>query len=83
LNLQPRFNICRTTTVDVVVRGHDQRALVLMRWGLIPGWWKKSIKEMRMATFNARAETVAEKPVFRDSFNKRRCLMPATGYYEW
>jgi putative SOS response-associated peptidase YedK len=67
-NLQPRFNICPTTEVDVVVRGDDQRALVPMRWGIIPGWWKKPIKEMRMATFNARAETAAEKPAFRDSF---------------
>jgi putative SOS response-associated peptidase YedK len=82
-NLQPRFNICPTTEVDVVVRGGDQRALVPMRWGLVPGWWKKPLKEMRMATFNALAETVAEKPAFRDSFHKRRYLMPASGYYEW
>jgi putative SOS response-associated peptidase YedK len=40
LELQPRFNICPTTTVDVVVRGSDERALVPMRWGLVPGWWK-------------------------------------------
>jgi putative SOS response-associated peptidase YedK len=82
-NLQPRFNICPTTNVDVVIRGEGQRSLVPMRWGLIPGWWKKPLKEMRLATFNARAETVAEKPMFRDSFKRRRCLMPASGYYEW
>ena len=82
-NLQPRYNICPTTEVDTVVRGDDQRSLVPMRWGLIPGWWKKPLKEMRLATFNARAETVAEKPMFRDSFKKRRCLIPASGYYEW
>ena len=82
-NLQPRFNICPTTEVDTVVRGDDQRALIPMRWGLIPGWWKKPLKEMRLATFNARAETIAEKPMFRDSFKRRRCLMPASGYYEW
>src|ERR1019366_6251381 len=82
-NLQPRFNICPTTDVDVVIRGEGPRALVPMRWGLIPGWWKKPLKEMRLATFNARAETVAEKPMFRDSFKRRRCLMPASGYYEW
>ena len=82
-NLQPLFNIGPTTDVDVVIRGEGPRALVPMRWGLIPGWWKKPLKEMRLATFNARAETVAEKPMFRDSFKRRRCLMPASGYYEW
>ena len=66
-NLQPRFNICPTTNVDVVIRGEGPRALVPMRWGLIPGWWKKPLKEMRLATFNARAETVAEKPSYARS----------------
>lgn len=82
-NLQPRYNICPTTEIDVVVRGDDQHALVPMRWGLVPSWWSKPLKEMKMATFNARAETVAEKPMFRDSFKARRCLIPASGYYEW
>lgn len=82
-NLQPRYNICPTTEIDVVVRGDDKHALVPMRWGLVPTWWSKPLKEMKMATFNARAETVAEKPMFRDSFKKRRCLIPASGYYEW
>jgi putative SOS response-associated peptidase YedK len=54
-----------------------------MRWGLVPSWWSKPLKEMRMATFNARAETVAEKPMFRDAFKKQRCLIPASGCYEW
>src|SRR2546430_6040647 len=53
-----------------------------MRWQLIPPWWKKSLKELP-ATFNARAETVAEKPMFRDAFRRSRCLIPASGYYEW
>jgi putative SOS response-associated peptidase YedK len=82
-NLHPRFNICPTTTVDVVIKGDGVRSLVPMRWGIIPVWWKKPFKEMRLATFNARAETIAEKPMFRDSFKRRRCLMPASGYYEW
>jgi putative SOS response-associated peptidase YedK len=82
-NIQPSFNVCPTDTVDVVVRGDDKRVLVPMRWGLIPGWWKKPLKEMRVATFNARAETIVEKPMFRDAFKHRRCLMPASGYYEW
>lgn len=82
-NLQPDFNVCPTDPVDVVIRGDDKRALVQMRWGLIPGWWKKPLKEMRMATFNARSDTIDEKPMFRESFERRRCLMPASGYYEW
>lgn len=82
-NLQPRYNICPTAAVDVVIFGDGQRTLVPMRWGLIPGWWKKPLKEMRLATFNARAETITEKSMFRKSFQQRRCLMPASGYYEW
>ena len=51
--------------------------------GLDPRWWSKPLKEMRVATFNARAETVQEKPFFRDAFKRNRCLMPISGYYEW
>jgi len=84
-NLQPRYNICPTTDIDTVVLASalDGRGLMPMRWGLVPNWWSKPLKEMRMATFNARAESVAEKPMFRDSFKRRRCLIPASGYYEW
>jgi putative SOS response-associated peptidase YedK len=78
-NLQPRFNICPTDTVDAVV----DHQLVPMRWGLIPAWWGKPLKEFKLATFNARAETVAEKPMFRSAFKNSRCLIPASGYYEW
>src|SRR3954467_4213660 len=53
-----------------------------MRWGLIPAWWKKKAKETP-ATFNARAETVHEKPMFRGAFKRTRCLIPISGYYEW
>ena len=82
-NLQPRYNICPTTQVDAVVFQDDKRRLQSMRWGLIPNWWNKPLKEMKLATFNARAETVAEKPMFRSAFKRNRCLMPASGYYEW
>jgi putative SOS response-associated peptidase YedK len=54
-----------------------------MRWGLVLSWWPKPLKELRAATFNARVETVAEKPFFRDAFRRTRCLIPASGYYEW
>jgi putative SOS response-associated peptidase YedK len=82
-NLQPRYNVCPTTAVDVVIFGDGQRTLVPMRWGLIPGWWKRPLKEMRLATFNARADTITEKSMFRESFQRRRCLIPVSGYYEW
>src|SRR5262245_41854827 len=55
-----------------------------MRWGIIPYWWQKSIKDAgRLASFNARVETVETKPFFREPFKKRRCLMPVSGYFEW
>ena len=60
-----------------------KRELVPMRWGLIPRWWSKTIKEAKMATFNARAETIETKPFFRDAFKRTRCLIPLSGYYEW
>jgi putative SOS response-associated peptidase YedK len=86
-NLQPRYNIAPTTFIDVVtsrVRNREivGREIVPMRWGLIPGWWKESRKDAP-ATFNARAETVAEKPMFRGAFKYRRCIIPASGFYEW
>ncbi|HRF09053.1 MAG TPA: SOS response-associated peptidase [Xanthobacteraceae bacterium] len=81
-NLQPRYNICPTTTIDAVVERDGKRAVEEMRWGLVPSWWKKTLKELP-ATFNARAETVAEKPMFRAAFKRNRCIIPASGYYEW
>jgi putative SOS response-associated peptidase YedK len=47
-NLEPRYNICPTTTVDTIVAGDGQRVLVPMRWGIIPGWWTKPLKDMRL-----------------------------------
>jgi len=83
VNLQARYNIAPTTTVDAVIpRGADRLKLVKMRWGLIPSWWKKTAKEVP-ATFNARAETVASKPMFRAAYKRSRCIVPASGYYEW
>jgi hypothetical protein len=81
-NLQPNYNLCPTQTLQTVVEQEGGRALVPMRWGLVPAWWSKGLKELP-ATFNARAETVAEKPMFRDAFRRRRCLIPISGYYEW
>ena len=81
-NLRPRYNIGPTTTIDVVRLAESGPELVPMRWGLIPGWWKKTAKEVP-STFNARAETVAEKPMFRSAFKRTHCIVPASCYYEW
>ncbi len=84
--LAPRFNIAPTQSVRIVhpLKDHagvvsGERGLALARWGLVPQW----AKAPGAATFNARIETVAEKPSFREAFAKRRCLIPASGYYEW
>jgi putative SOS response-associated peptidase YedK len=68
--------------VDVVRATEAGRELGSMRWGLIPAWWKKPLKELP-ATFNARAESVEEKPMFREPFRRRRCIIPTSGFYEW
>ena len=81
-NLQPRYNIAPTDSIDVVMPSKDGPVLVPMRWGLIPSWWKKTAKEVP-STFNARAESVAEKPMFRSAFKHNRCIIPASGYFEW
>ena len=82
-NLQPRYNVCPTDPIDVVTERDGKRDLVRMRWGLVPRWWSKPRKELRSATFNARAETVETKPFFREAFKRTRCLIPMSGYYEW
>jgi putative SOS response-associated peptidase YedK len=82
-NLRPRYNIAPTDAVDVVRFDHGgRREMVSMRWGLVPFFWKKTLKEVP-ATFNARAESVADKPMFREAFRHRRCIIPASGFYEW
>jgi putative SOS response-associated peptidase YedK len=58
----------------------DGPALVPMRWGLIPSWWKRTAKDVP-STFNARAEAVADKPMFRSAFKGNRCIVPASGYF--
>ena len=88
-NLRPRYNIAPTTMVDVVVDRGQGRELVSMRWGLVPNWAKPDPKDPNkpassFATFNARSEDVDSKPTFRDAWRfKRRCIIPASGFYEW
>jgi putative SOS response-associated peptidase YedK len=81
-NIRSAYNICPTDPVGVIIPGGNGLFLMPMRWGLIPRWWSKSLKELP-ATFNARVETVANKPMFRDAFRQNRCIIPASGYYEW
>ncbi len=78
---QPRFNIAPTSQVLVVRRSEDAVVGVQVRWGLVPRWAKDPSIGARMN--NARAETVAEKSSFREAYRKRRCLIPASGFYEW
>ena len=79
--LAPRFNIAPSQPV-LVIRGESDRvAADLVNWGLVPGWAKDPTVGNRM--INARCETVAEKPSFQAAFRRRRCLVPATGFYEW
>jgi len=81
-DLPPRYNIAPTQTVLIVREDDDNRRhFAPARWGLIPHWAKTI--DTGYCTINARAETVAEKPAFRDAFKRRRCLIPADGYYEW
>jgi putative SOS response-associated peptidase YedK len=78
---RPDRNIAPGRPVAAVIRGDEVNKLVDLRWGLIPSWAKDPAIGNRM--FNARAETLAEKPSFRDAFKKRRCLIVADGFYEW
>jgi len=77
----PSPNIKPTHAAPVVVEHDGQRKLQLMQWGLIPSWAKDP--KIGYKTFNARAETVAEKPAFRHAFKHKRCLVPAHAFYEW
>jgi putative SOS response-associated peptidase YedK len=79
-NLPPRYNIAPTQPVAVVVFEHG-RHFRLMRWGLLPAWVKDPTTFSLV--INARAETVLEKPAFKNAMKRRRCLIPADGYYEW
>lgn len=79
----PRYNIAPSQSVAAIRIEPDTttRRLVQLRWGLIPSWAKDP--KIGNQCINAKAETVAEKPSFRSAFKKRRCLVIATGFYEW
>jgi putative SOS response-associated peptidase YedK len=76
-----RFNVAPTDEAAVVVQRGDQRAITAYRWGLIPHWATDVKIGSRM--FNARAETLADSPAFRDALRRRRCIVPVDSFYEW
>lgn len=80
-NLAPRYNVAPTQDAPVVRRGEAGPQLAMLRWGLVPFWARDPGGAARL--INARGETLAQKPAFRDAFRRRRCVVPADGYYEW
>jgi len=82
VELAARYNIAPTQAVPIVrASGEGARELAFAQWGLVPHWAKERAIGNRL--INARGETLAEKPSYRDAFKRRRCLIPATGFYEW
>jgi putative SOS response-associated peptidase YedK len=81
IDLVPRYNIAPTQPVAAIWEQHGRREAHFARWGLVPGWVKDP-REFPLL-INARVETMAEKPAFRDALKHGRCIIPASGYYEW
>jgi putative SOS response-associated peptidase YedK len=79
--LEPRWNVAPSLQVPAVLQRDGRRALGTLRWGLVPAWAKDLRKGPR--PINARVETVHEKRMFTRSFEQRRCILPADGFYEW
>lgn len=77
----PDYNVCPTQPILAVRSTGDRRSLTPLRWGFIPRWYKTPTDGPLLV--NARSETVAEKPAFRDAVRARRCLVPISGFYEW
>jgi putative SOS response-associated peptidase YedK len=80
-NFPPRYNVAPTQPVPIVRLNEGKRQFALVRWGFIPGW----VKDPKAVSLliNARAESVLDKPAFRNAMRRRRCLVPADGFYEW
>ena len=82
-DLTPRYNIAPSQNIPTIrlISHASGREIVMLRWGLIPFWAKD--RKIGYKMINARAESVADKPAFRAAFRQRRCLIPATGFFEW
>jgi putative SOS response-associated peptidase YedK len=80
-NFPPRYNVAPTQPIPVVRLVNGKRSFTLMRWGLLPSWVKDP--KTFPLLINARGESVLEKPAFRNAMRRRRCLIPADGFYEW
>ncbi len=82
---EPTYNAAPMSVQPVVRPGAEpgKTELAPMVWSLIPSWWHKPLSEKRFTSFNAKSETVADKPVFRGAFRHRHCLVPVSGFYEW
>ena len=81
VSFESRYNIAPSQMIDVIFAPESERILSQLKWGLVPHWAKDSEIGNRM--INARAETLSEKPSFREAFKSRRCIIPASGFYEW
>jgi putative SOS response-associated peptidase YedK len=79
--VEPRYNVAPTQQILGVYESVDGREIKYFKWGLIPSWAKDPSIGAKL--INARSETVTEKPSFREAFKKRRCIIPADGFYEW
>ncbi|MFD2116899.1 SOS response-associated peptidase [Paenibacillus yanchengensis] len=78
---EPRYNIAPTQQIPAVIHDGQANRLGLLQWGFIPNWAKN--KQMAHQMINARAESITEKPAFKTSFVRKRCIIPADGFYEW
>lgn len=79
--IPPSWNVAPTDRVYAIAEHDEERLLGAFEWGLVP-WWAKD-RKIAAKHINARVETIAERPAFRDSFREKRCIIPADGFYEW
>lgn len=81
LGLKPRYNIAPSQSIPIIRDTETSKEMAMAKWGLVPHWSEEP--KIKYSTINARIETVAEKPTYRTSFKRRRCLIPTDGFYEW